>query len=938
MSTSLRLTDRLATALRVLRGDDDATRAVIPLVYPNFPGAAAGIVGQGTGTAGVPQMALVRTANPQEYKPEGASVRVQGFSAHPIVHACIRVVADIVASVPLVVLRERGNYETRVPTHPLQRLLDAPGLRFTPRAMRAKLAVDFMGYGNAFLQMERGPTGRGVPRGLRAINPESIQTVWVDNDGDPRRYDYGNWAGIIVQASAEDMIHVRDLDMSAPFTPEVFGFPRGATALGSIAADNEATRYVRQVVTNDGTPTFAVLMADEATQDDATAMQDRYRARTVDRGKRGTPAFFGGVKDVKPIGFSLADLEFPDLRRVSREDICAAFGVDPRMIGVASASNDGGLSGTQYVEARQRLVQHTIEPMMAAIEDELNHWLAPEFGDVYICYDTEVLQGLVENDEQTSKRVREEFAASLRTWEESRRALKLSPLPVPTDTLAMQAGTTLVPAATAVIDPAAVVAEGPTNAEARPQVELEVEEEEDEEEDEEELEDEDDDESSRTVRAEATNFPKKGDNKKVSLRTSNFRTFPLAEAETLKREYPGVWRKGGNIRGNRQFAALRPVAERGGAVETAAEERAVRLREAWAARHRGNRRIAGVIAQVKWLVIGDIGLDGMRAVIAEAKAAEDERRARPGAVRMGGEIGTEVIVQEPLPLEDAQGRPWWVHHPEALGRQPARIDDETDLRYRYWKRTMDELDRREREFYTPAMALFASQKRSVARLFAEASTNRAIDPTLDEIERRIQENYAPGGDYYEAWRDAYRKLIEETYLFGAQQVAGAGFSFGLRPPEVMQAIANRASRLAELVGQDTARQITAAIRAGELGALSVREISQLIQATVYGERMTDTRATRIARTESAGSVGQGSWDQAQAMDGLYQSKEWLAFADGKTRPTHTACMGQGRIPMSQPFGPNGMMYPHDPRGTAAEIVNCRCTLAYFADPVPVEPA
>lgn len=1014
---TLRFTDRLGAALQVLRGNDEATRAVIPLVYPNFPGATD-LVGTGTGTAGVPQMALVRTANPQEYKPDGASIRVQGFTGHPIVHACIRAVADIVASIPFVVLRERGNYETRVgPDHPLQRLVDYPGPRFTARAMRAKLAVDYLGYGNAFLQMQRGSNGQGVPRQLAPINPESLQTVWVDASGDPRRYDYGNWAGIIVHVDAADIIHIRDLDMPRPFAPDVFGFPRGATALGSIAADNEATRYVRQVVTNDGTPTFAVLMTDEATQDDASAMQDRYKARTVDRGKRGTPAFFGGVRDVKPLGFTLSDLEFPDLRRVSREDICAAFGVDPRMIGVASASNDGGLSGSQYVEARARLVQHTIEPMLSAIEDELNHWLSPEFGEAYVCYDADVLRDLVENDEQTSTRVRAEFAASLRTWEESRRALKLSPLPVPTDTLALTPGAQLVPAATAVIDPSAVMAlppepvatggaEGGVTGEGRHQIraalaraegmagmsgdqieavmellesviegempreavealigaafpslkpavvaamldaveDFEPEEEEEDagedllapmdgEEDGEDGEDGEDDGMEAVAplapyRAALTNFPKQGDDKKVSLRNSNYGLFPVAEAEQLKREYPAIWRKGGNIRGNRQFAALAPIAKAGGAADTPAEERAVKLREAWAARHYKDFRIAGVIAQVKWLVVGEQGLSGMRKVIAEAKAKD--RRQRAVATMPAPELPSEVA---PLPLEDAQGRPWWVHHPEVLDKTPARQDDQNDLRFRYWKRTMDELDRREREFYTPAKALFASQKRSVARLFAEA-TNRAADPILDEIERRIRADYAPGGDYHAAWREAYLKLIEETYLFGARQVAGVGFSFGSRPPEVMQAISNRATRLADLIGQDTARQVTAAIRAGEMGGLSMAEISRLIQASVYGERMTDVRATRIARTESAGAVGQGSWDQAQAMDGLFQSKEWLAFEDGKTRPTHTACMGEGRMAIDQPFAANGLMYPHDPAGDASEVVNCRCTLAYFADEAP----
>ena len=106
---------RVSDALRVLSGDEaraidasrDEARAIIPTTYPNFPG-------------GQQQMALVRTANPGEYRYDGATVRNQGFNKHPVVHACIRVVADIIASVPLVVLTEKGNYETRVgEDHPL---------------------------------------------------------------------------------------------------------------------------------------------------------------------------------------------------------------------------------------------------------------------------------------------------------------------------------------------------------------------------------------------------------------------------------------------------------------------------------------------------------------------------------------------------------------------------------------------------------------------------------------------------------------------------------------------------------------------------------------------------------------------------------------------------------------------------------------------------
>jgi HK97 family phage portal protein len=758
------LITRARTALSVLRGQPepvDTSRALAA------PGLTAGAT---------PGLQLVRTANPQEYKPDGAAIRTQGFSRHPVVHACIRVIADIVASVPLIAITTRGDRDSRVAEdHPLQKLLDYPAPRMSARAMRARLAVDFLGYGNAMFELKR-PGPQRPPLAFKTINPESLQSVWVDAEGDAARYDYGDWAGRIVQVPATDVLHFRDLEMSRPYTPDVFGFPRGATALASIAADNEATHYVRQVVTNDGTPTFAVLLADEATQDDASAMQDRYRARVVDRQKRGTPAFFGAVRDIKPLGFTLSDLEFPDLRRVSREDICAAFGVDPRMIGIASASNDAGLSGAQYSEARARLVQHTIEPMLSAIEDELNHWLAPEFGDLWITYDADVLRDLIENDDETSERIRAEFAASLRTWEESRTALRLSPLPAPTDALVMPAGRTLVPVSTAVIDPRTVV-DAP-----------------------------------------------------ISTGTAD------DPADTDD--------------------------------DTGTTE---------GARH--------------------------EAVFVRQDDVES--------------VGSVVSVR------------WW----EAMSLDELR----QDARYQHWQRSMDELNSREIRWYRVARDRFAVERGATGDLFGvEERAFKTKEQILAEIAERIRRDYAPGGDFWRAWQDDYEDLIGELYMVGARATvpALASLSFSLQSPEVLAAIRTRAGRLAELIGETTSQQVLAAIRSSQLAGLSVAETGRLIQQSVYGEAISDRRATTIARTESAGAMSQGAWDQAVAMGDLYRAKEWLAFEDAKTRETHTACMAQGVIRFDEAFS-NGLQYPLDPIGDAAEIVNCRCVLNVY-DQTPEE--
>jgi HK97 family phage portal protein len=887
---------RVSDALRVLSQKAEAaeeSRAIVPLTYPNMPGG--------------PQMALVRTANPGEYRYDGSTIRTQGFNRHPVVHACIRAVADVVASVPLVVLQERGNFETRVPEdHPLQKLLDYPGPRFTARQFRARFAVDYLGYGNAFFQMDRTAPNR-PPVGLRAVNAESMQQVWIDPEGDPRRYDYANWAGIIVQIPVEDMLHFRDLDMGRPFEAEVFGYPRGATAIGSMLADNEATQYVRQVVTNDGTPTFAVLMSDEATTEDATAMQDRYKARVVDRGKRGTPAFFGAVKDIKPLGFTLSDLEFPDLRRVSREDICAAFGVDPRMIGIASASSDAGLSGIQYAEARARLVQHTIEPMFSALEDELNHWLAPEFGDVWVSYDHDRLRDLVENDTETSTRIRSEFDAGLRTWEESRAAIKLSPLPIPTDSLLKTAGRDLIPAAVAVIDPSTILDPVQTDNETPevggdtevPEQEIADAETEDMPEGEMEaegatpdvVEDEDEEEELEESRAEGvTNFPDEGDDKAVTLRNSEWEQFPLDEAEDLKENWPEIWSKAGNEKGNEQFAKLAPIAKRGGVPDGEAEENAIRLREAWIARHRGDFQLNGVVAQVKWLAVGDRGLDHMRNVLSEAK---------------------EKVERSEMPVADP-----------ALEQKRAR-----------WLRVNTELDRTEQTYKATAEALFRAERPKVSRAISTADD-------FQEARTRVLEAYRMGGDIEETWRESFTPLVANSYAFGATEVAGVGAEVASDTVEsgltersvatVREAIRKRAARLSELIGDTTAREVLAVIEASERAGMTVSETARLVGRAVYGEERVTMRSITIARTESAGALSQGSFDQAKEMGDLYRTKEWLSFSDDSTRDSHRALNGT-IVGIDEGFETilgNRLMYPLDPSAPADEVINCRCVLAY----------
>ena len=126
----------------------------------------------------------------------------------------------------------------------------------------------------------------------------------------------------------------------------------------------------------------------------------------------------------------------------------------------------------------------------------------------------------------------------------------------------------------------------------------------------------------------ATDFPKKGDDKKISLRNSNYPVFDKRFAAGLKENNPEIWKAGGNIEGNRSFRLLMKALD---GDETPEVLKKIKEREAWIARHfedgkqfkSGDKparpsNIAGVVAQIKWLSIGTLGERGMKDVILEA--------------------------------------------------------------------------------------------------------------------------------------------------------------------------------------------------------------------------------------------------------------------------------------------------------------------------------
>lgn len=110
---------------------------------------------------------------------------------------------------------------------------------------------------------------------------------------------------------------------------------------------------------------------------------------------------------------------------------------------------------------------------------------------------------------------------------------------------------------------------------------------------------------------------------------------------------------------------------------------------------------------------------------------------------------------------------------------------------------------------------------------------------------------------------------------------------------------------------------------------NVRDEIQLI-LTASGTDRWRNRAMTVARTETIAAVNAGVYRgavlDAEQRGDVAPAKVWISTDDKRTRPTHVAADGQ-RTLLESPFQVGGaqLLFPGDPRGPAAEVINCRCT-------------
>lgn len=174
---------------------------------------------------------------------------------------------------------------------------------------------------------------------------------------------------------------------------------------------------------------------------------------------------------------------------------------------------------------------------------------------------------------------------------------------------------------------------------------------------------------------------------------------------------------------------------------------------------------------------------------------------------------------------------------------------------------------------------------------------------------------------YNLWIGCVRDFGIFTYNRLKNQKSFSLLEFGVIS-YIQGVVFNRVTKINTFSKIALGRVLTRAYEDGLSIPNTVKEIK-----SVFGS-WSKWRARRIARTEVVSASNYGSLQGAkQTGEGL--QKYWIATFDSRTRKTHKKAHGQ-TVEMNEKFkvGKAELEFPGDPRGSAKEVINCRCAIGY----------
>ena len=315
----------------------------------------------------------------------GQNVTVTSAIRIGAVFACVRVLAETVASLPIIVYRRKGDSgKERARDHPLYNLLHiAPNRYQTSFEWREMLQGHLALRGNAYCRIIRKA---GKPVGLIPLAPTDMHPELADDVPFYRYRPFGQPEEVLLPS---EVLHLRFWSDTG-----LVGLSPITLASRTLGMALAAEEYGSSVYTSGGARRIALStdasLSPEALKHLKGTWKDEHKNRA------SVAVLEEGLK-AEVIGMNAEDAQFIESRKMTRSEIAGIFRVPPHLIGDLERATFSNITDQTLSFAK-----YTMLPWLVRWEQALTRALLGDDSEYFIEF---LMDGLLRGDEKSRAEV-----------------------------------------------------------------------------------------------------------------------------------------------------------------------------------------------------------------------------------------------------------------------------------------------------------------------------------------------------------------------------------------------------------------------------------------------------------------------------------------------------------------------------------------------------
>lgn len=302
----------------------------------------------------------------------GKAVTERSSMQMTAVYACVRILSETVAELPLHLYKYSDNGKEKAIDHPLYRLLhDEPNPEMSSFVFRETLMTHLLLWGNAYAQIIRN--GKGDIVALYPLMPNKM-TVDRDENGQIC-YLYNRSSddaptmksnSFTVKLSTSDVLHIPGLGFDG-----LVGYSPIAMAKNAIGLAIATEEYGAKFFANGAAP--GGVLEHPGTIKDPNKVREAWQSQFGGSGNANKIAVLEEGMKYTPISISPEQAQFLETRKFQINEIARIFRVPPHMVGDLEKSSFSNIE-QQSLE----FVKYTLNPWIVRWEQSLSRILFTE--------------------------------------------------------------------------------------------------------------------------------------------------------------------------------------------------------------------------------------------------------------------------------------------------------------------------------------------------------------------------------------------------------------------------------------------------------------------------------------------------------------------------------------------------------------------------------